>query len=250
MNKMTETEIITRDFLFSNSNLVMHSTIEELSEIVHVSPATIIRTLKKQGFKGFSDYKNELIRRNLNNLEDFSFEIAEVISKNLEEVEKTIELLTVEEIEIAVEKIHKSSRVFIFSTGTTTSVADYIVRKFQLIGLFVINIQDDDLIVHYSTQLKKDECAIYLSQSGETKCIIQGASNAFENNASIISITTNRSSRLSNFSDVTLLSYKSPLKKIMSPIESASRFSLEMTARILTDSYIIYCQGKSIKKSK
>ena len=249
MDRMTSTEILTRDFLTTNSKIVKKSTIEELSEIIHVSPATIIRTVKKMGYSGFSEYKNGLINQRVSLNDEFSYEIAEIISKNLEEVEKTIKLLKVETIEKAVKKMNTAKRLFLFSTGTSCPVANYLQTKLQLTGLFATNLQDDDLIIHFSQLTTPDDCIIIISQSGQTRCLIEAAKNAKKNETKIITLTASKASELPQLSDILLLSYKSPLKKILLPIESSSRFSIEMTARILSDSYIISTQGKSLKNN-
>lgn len=249
MTKYTDAEQKTQDYLNINKSKVIDMTIEELSQAIHVSPATIIRTLKKDGFSGYSEYKNFINDKYRMELNDFSKDVAAVISKNMDEVAQTIKFLRVDVIEEIVKIIDNSTKVYIFSTGTSTSVAEYIERKLYLMGMYPICIDDDDLIVHFSKLMTSDDVAIFISQSGTTKCLLNAAEIASELDVQTVLLTCNSNSKLSKLAKHSLVSYKSPLKTLSTPIESASRFSLEMIARILIDSYIIYKDQKSIKRS-
>ncbi|MGY3749751.1 MurR/RpiR family transcriptional regulator [Vagococcus acidifermentans] len=129
---LSTTEKYTLTYLVQHRDQVVNLTIEKLAENAHVSPATIIRALKKKGYSGYSEYKNLVKHQSVKQHSHFSDEINEVINKNLEEVTKTIEYLSADTIEEAVKAIHKSQRLFIFATGTSISVANYLTRKFQL----------------------------------------------------------------------------------------------------------------------
>ncbi|MGY3751075.1 SIS domain-containing protein [Vagococcus acidifermentans] len=111
-----------------------------------------------------------------------------------------------------------------------------------------MTIDDDDLILYYGEKVTPSDTVIFISLSGETACLVKAADLVKNNRAKIIVLTSNDTSPLYYTADFGLLSYKSPIKKLSTTLETASRFSLEMNARILSDSYIVYSELRSIKR--
>ena len=54
--KLTETEEYTWQYITRDFNEIGKLNISELSQAINVSNATIIRTLKKKGYGGFSEF--------------------------------------------------------------------------------------------------------------------------------------------------------------------------------------------------
>ncbi|EMC15592.1 MurR/RpiR family transcriptional regulator, partial [Streptococcus mutans] len=66
--KLTETEEYTWQYITRDFNEIGKLNISELSQAINVSNATIIRTLKKKGYGGFSEFKHEIEQKKNNSL--------------------------------------------------------------------------------------------------------------------------------------------------------------------------------------
>lgn len=246
---ISQTEMYTWNFLEDNVNKIKNLTIVEVARLGHISTATIIRTLKKYGYDGFSDYRISLKNRKKlsRNKGDFSAEAAEAIEKNREEVTRTIKLLNANEIQTIVRIIDKSEDIYVMSAGPTRSVAEYIANKLQLSGKSCISLDDKDYMTFHANKMKETELLLAISLYGETEEIIIASEIAKKRGAKIITLTSNYKSTLANLADYKIFCYKSKLKKFHIGTDTASRIPLEIIARVLLDMYAIHKHLGKIK---
>mgnify|MGYP002233828505 FL=1 len=81
---------------------------------------------------------------------------------------KTIENISAEEIEKAVELIQESEEILIFSRGLSTNVADELMKKLQLFRKPVSLHDDSKYMAYYARFVNEKSLIIVLSLSGET----------------------------------------------------------------------------------
>lgn len=60
IRQFTETEHHLYRYIMDNRDKVMFMRVRELSEVTHVSPASIVRFTRKLGCEGFSEFKVKL----------------------------------------------------------------------------------------------------------------------------------------------------------------------------------------------
>lgn len=245
--KLTHTEQYIFKYLVDNpDNLKLNIT--ELAHQMHVSTSSIVRTLKKKGYSGYSEYRSLAKSKITRRVGNFSDDINAVINKNLEEVIKTIDLLSAELVEDMVKAIHKADNLYIFALGSTTQIADYLVRKFNLLNRSCFNIDDDDLLLHFSKQSTSKDVILVISQSGETPSLVHAVNVAKIHGSKVLLLSSGLGSTLDRISDLSMLSHESSLKKLeIESVDTASRMSLQMNARILSDSYVVYRNMGQIK---
>ncbi|MDR0299104.1 MAG: MurR/RpiR family transcriptional regulator [Streptococcaceae bacterium] len=248
--EITDTEKQTFIKLELNPQKVLQLGIKDLSVFATASPATIIRSLKKHGFSGYSDYKNFVKRKELRHFNNFSDEVNHVIEKNFIEVNQTLELLEPEIVENLVQVMNRAQTIYIYSTGTTTAIANYINRKLNLIAKPCINVDDDDLFLYYSHQIGLKDVILVLSQSGETNSLINAVKEAKKRGITIMLLTCGKGSRLHHLADYSMLAYKSPVSRYEFDVDSSSRIALQINARILLDCFSIYRNLGTIKMKK
>lgn len=246
---VSSTEMYTWDFLEDNVEKVRTMRVADLAKLGHISAATIVRTLKKHGYEGFSDYKSSLKNRLVYTGEGFSFEARQVIEKNREEVVRTIELLNVDELEQVVKIIHKSQNIYVMSSGPTRSASEYLATKLQFSGKSCISLEDKDYMTFHANKMRKSDLLIAVSLRGETEEIILAGKIAKKRGAKMITLTSEYDSTLARLSDYKVLCYKSKLKKFDVATDTASRISLEIISRILLDMYAIYKRVGKIRES-
>lgn len=242
-NKLSSSEEYLWNYIQENLSDIPDLSIVKLSEDANVSTATIVRTTKKMGYSGYTDFRQQLISKAKNNqqyknLEKVDHDIKQAIFKNKYEVDNTLSMLNVGSIEDAVQKIKKSSDIYIFARGFSEFIAQEMLVKLQLLGKNCVMSSDPNIIVTMSQRIKREDLVIIISLNGETKELVKGAKNAFENGVSTITITTNESGTITKYSEMVLLGYKSQTSYFPDH-EVRSRLPLQVISRILLDSYII-----------
>jgi len=147
----------------------------ELSEEANVSTASIVRTMKKLGYDGFTSFKYDLKKQyqlsnkefpTFNSLEIVDKKIQDVVDKNEQEVRKTIEQLDSKTIEDAMQAIFGARKVFIFSRGLSEMIASEMEIKFHLLERTCEQYVDPNIIKTISHRLNEQDLAIIVSLNG------------------------------------------------------------------------------------
>ena len=118
-HKLSETEQYLWDYIESHILDIPNYSIVKLSEQANVSTATIVRTMKKKGYEGFTAFKHHLKEQenkniNFSSLDKVDKGIRRAILKNEQEVIRTINMIEIGNIEDAIQKIKFAERVIIF----------------------------------------------------------------------------------------------------------------------------------------
>lgn len=243
MQPLSESERYLWDFIQAHLDEISSYSIIKLSEEAMVSTATIIRTMKKQGYDGFSSFKHHLRNDRQTNIqshviENIDAKIKRAILKNEHEVVQTINMINYQQFDEAINSIHRAKKIVIFARGLTEYTAQEAQIKLQLLGKYTEIYTDPNIITIVSTRMAKNQVAIFLSLNGETEELVKAAKNAATDQIKTITFTTNGHSRLAKLSDLTILGYKSQLSSI-NDYEVHSRLPLEILVRILVDAYAI-----------
>lgn len=242
-NKLSESEAYLWKYVSQNITNIQNLSIVKLSELANVSTSTIVRTMKKKGFEGFTSFKHHLKEQsiskiNFSNVEKVDEEIRRSILKNEQEVVRTINMLDTGIIEDAIQKIWSSNRIIIFARGFSELIAEEMTIKFQLAQKYCELHTDPNIIKTISERLNKTDTVIFISLNGETEELVIAANNCYKKEISTILITANKDSRLVNLCELTLVGFKSEIS-FFPDYEVRSRLPLSVIARILLDSYAI-----------
>ena len=108
MATLSPTEAYLWDYIENHQQTVVNLSITQLSVAANVSPATIVRTMKKKGFNGYTEFRHDLLKR-IGDTEPFGIldqvddQIKKVIMQNQIEVYNTLDNLKVSVIEDSVQ---------------------------------------------------------------------------------------------------------------------------------------------------
>ena len=245
-NKLSSSEKFLWTYIQENLTDIPNLSIIKLSEDANVSTATIVRTMKKMGYSGYTDFRQQLTNNTktnfkYKNLEKVDHDIKQAIFKSKYEVDNTLQMLNVGSIEDAIQKIKNSADIYIFARGFSEFIASEMLTKLQLLGKSCIMSTDPNIITTMSKRIKREDLVIFVTLNGETKELVQGAENAYKNGVSTLTITTNEDSSIAKYSEMMLIGFKSQ-SSYFPDYEVRSRLPLQVIGRILLDSYVIRTQ--------
>ena len=251
MEKLSAAEMYTWDFLEENKSKVQLMSITQISELAHVSTATIVRTLKKRGFDGFADFKNSLKRQKSvadaeNKIAGLSEEANQFVFKNLVEVSRTISLLDASELEEIAKVIDQSQMIMTVARGASEGVADDLLHRLQTMSKNAISRYYDDMEM-YAEKLTANDMVLVVSSTGEEAIIISAVKKAKKQAAKIVVLTSDYNSTLASLSDHCLIAYRSKLEREELYGDAGSTIPLELVSRVMVDMYAIYKDKGTIK---
>jgi DNA-binding MurR/RpiR family transcriptional regulator len=246
LGKFSASEQYVVNLVNKERSKIMQMSIVEFADFANVSTATIVRTMKKMGYSGYTDFRHSLGSSNSHEpavLRAADENIRRVITANQREVEETINLLNIGTIEDGVQQIAGASSIYIFARGLSEMIADEMSLKLQLSGKYTQTLHDPNIIMTLAKRVQPDACAIFISLNGETSELVTAARSLHENGVPVITITTNGEAPLTKYTDILFTGYKSE-ESYFPHYEVHSRLPVQVISRILLDSYVVRMREK------
>ena len=169
----------------------------------------------------------------------------EIIKKTTEEITKhalaVIDRIDEEQVSKMIETIINSDCVFIVGTGRSELVGQMFAMRLMHLG-FTVHVVGDVT----TPAIKKTDCLIAISGSGETKTVTLAASTSKDVGASVIGLTANLESTLSKLLDVVInidSKTKEPWKHYTSNVLKGNYDDLTPMGTLFEDSTHLFLDG-------
>lgn len=214
-DSLTKSEKKIARYIIENPKIAIKNSVQEIGEITGTSPASVIRFSKKIGYDSLSDLKIDLasLDSNTNKEEidhiidesDNMIEVLEKVNYKVEEGNKnTISLVNGEMLEEAVRLIKSADTIYIFAIGASGLAAMDFQHKMLRVKKKIIYNLDSAVQLISAMNITPKDIAIGISYSGNTKSVNKSMSEAKENGAKTIAITTSGNNNLSEISDIVI----------------------------------------------
>ena len=218
-DKFNGSEKQLADYILKNKESVINQSIQSLATSTFSSTSTIVRLCRKIGLKGYKDFKIKLsaeLQQHYNDISavnpDFPFteddsnkEIAQKLLELMQtSLKQTSELLTNDLLEHAVRVIFQSRKLGIFAYGDTYISALSFQNKLMKINLNANLPSLTEESKFMAANYTKNDCAILISYSGQSKNTYQLAQILRLNGVKIIAITSDKDSKIAKLSDIVL----------------------------------------------
>lgn len=198
------------DHILSNLDRVNDLSVQELAEEMYISKTSLINFCKKLGFSGYTEMKY-YIKSYISNAEIKISSKSFDTSKNeiLDEVKKTLQLLSEEKILEFCKEILISKHLYICSRGTSKQLAMNFSNSLNMLGISGVFIDNFNLINVMKNHLSADDTVIIISLSGSTQILQDLAQFSKINGSKLLSVTGFRSNPIQELSDNSLNFYSS-----------------------------------------
>ncbi|MER2173141.1 MAG: MurR/RpiR family transcriptional regulator [Carnobacterium sp.] len=229
------------EYILKYPNKVAELTIDEFANEIYISTATVSRTCKKLGFKGYQQLKYALDQYNLTK-EDFhqgdkkNADIAEHITRFQKETEKTLAEVNPSQITRAVELLTNSNLVEFFGVGVSFPFCSDAARKLTFAGKISSARNDWDELRAVANNMKSNDLAILLSHSGETLHLMEYANILKQKQVPFILLAGTQNSYLETLADFTITAYSESF--YYKDIDMSSRFSISLLMDLIIFEYI------------
>lgn len=192
------------EFILENPQLVMNSSIKQVSLASNCSEATIVRFCKELEFEGFKDLKmgiltslnlqKETLQQGIHKqlLKDTNIEdsVAIISHNNQQAILDMLKLMDYGKLESAIELLYCARSIYIAGVGASALVAQDFLLKCQRINKQCEALLDMHQMLVKSVHLTEGDVIFLVTYSGETPEIIDFAKLAKEKNIPIIALTT------------------------------------------------------------
>jgi DNA-binding MurR/RpiR family transcriptional regulator len=242
-NDLSNAELHLWEIVQNNPQKIAKMSIVKLSQFAHVSTATIVRTMQKMGYSGYTSYRESLKLQDRSNsnfdvLNEADDKIKSVITKNEIEMNNTLHNLSYSNIEDSISMTKQAKVVYIFARGLSESIGQEIMVKLQLTGKYVEFHSDPNIIKTASKRIKQDALVIFISLNGNTPELVDAAKSLSQHDVPTITFTTNPKGQLASLSTLTFMGYMSKTN-YFPDYEVRSRLPLQIITRIFSDAYSV-----------
>lgn len=194
------------DFFLSKKEEISYMSLQEITKKIKISEATIVRFVKKIGYKGFIDFKLEVAKQTKTLYEQSSGDYIENIHNNINRtINNTKELMNADDIDKAINLIQTSKNIYIFGLGASGVAAMEMENRLLRYGLFTTSVTDSQFQIMYAATVTKDDLIIVISLSGESLELVYPLTLAKNNKCKIISITNHAMSTIAKLANISLL---------------------------------------------
>ncbi len=221
-SQLNKTEKKVADYILKNIDNIFRYPLSELANLSGTSQGAWVRFCKSIGFDGMKDLKkslfvelNDTITENENASPQLQFtdikehstyiSMAETVClSSIQAIESTLKLFDEVMLSNVVDKITHAKAIRIFGVGASGLVADDLYYKLLRIGYNVSFNHDTHISLTYASTISTEDVAIFISNTGETKEILETLDFAKNNGAITLAITKFGKSSLAQSVDYVL----------------------------------------------
>ena len=210
-NSFTNTEKKLAEYIIKNKDEVVGLSAQELSSKADISPAAVVRFSKTLGYKGFTALKVDLAKDRderddetsviINEDDSLKDIIRKVKVSNISSIDETIGLMNVDTMKNIIEAMINAKRIYLFGIGASGLVALDLQQKLLRINKSTLYQIDPHTQIASAVHIEKEDVAIGISYSGETKEVNVPLKIAKEKGAKTIAITRYNKNSLTKISD-------------------------------------------------
>ena len=221
------------DYILADPVHITSISIQQMAAELDIAESSIIRFCKIVGCAGFSEVKLLLAKyspksvrtifEDLSETDSISTISESVFSRNIDTLERALQLLDFEKIEQAVGVLSRAENILILGVGASGNIAEDFYIRLMRIGIRAVSLTDSHLMQIQASQCGPDTAVIAISHTGKTREIVSAVRTARECGAPTIGITGYPDTPLKEVSDICLELY-SPEQLFVSP--RVAQFSL------------------------
>ncbi|GLB29841.1 transcriptional regulator [Lacrimispora amygdalina] len=198
---LSESEEAVLHYMIDHIDEVMKMGVRGVAKNTFTSTSTIMRLTKKLGYSGFVDMHYKLLPL-VKNVEISSIVNEEFInyfhSNSIFQYNSYTQLRDFAKLLYDM----KSSFIFIYATGFSAIAAEYLYKKFLVLGKKCILASGMDSVGVFENNLDEIGLMVVISKSGETKLVLDKVKTAKENQIKTISFTSENTNSVNELADI------------------------------------------------
>lgn len=246
--QLTKSEKKIADFILNSPHKIINMSVQDLSNEIHTSTASIVRFSKKITDKGFQELKIAISRYlpddaiHNNHLELADNESVDTLkTKMLSRATDTMNYVSTYIDEYSIDSIcetmKRSNTIFLFGYGASLVIVTDLFQKLSRIGLNVRLLQETHLFISTLATHDENDCIIFVTNQGNHSEMQSMAKVAMDYNIPIITISSSNDNPVAKVSDHTLI-YGQTDENELRMAATTSLFAQLFTVDILYYRYI------------
>ena len=197
---LSKSERKVAEVILASPSTVIHSSIAALAKQANISEPTVNRFCRRLDTKGYPDFKLHLaqslangtpyVNRHVDENDTADEYTAKIFESTMASLELARKSLDANDINRSVDVLTQANKISFFGLGASAIVAHDAQNKFFRFNVPVVYF--DDILMQRMSAInsRQGDVVIVISHTGRTKSLVEVASLAKENDATVIGITT------------------------------------------------------------
>lgn len=240
INSLNNSEKELYNYIIRNMEEVKKSTIRDLAAKCYVSPATIIRFLRKIGFSGYSDFSAIIKYTDINIVENtnpFVVSQENYRIEYLKNIYESVRVLDEAKVDKIIELLKGKPRIVVMARGLNKSVAHYFEYIFSGLGFEVVFPEDHYFRKMLLNGIRNNDLVFFLSYGGEDRKLIWDIEQLnIKSKATVVSITSANNNPVQNMSHINLYVFADSIQ--FNEIDMTSRISMISIIELIAYKYM------------
>ena len=204
------------EFILEDPKRASRMTIVEISNELGVAESTVFKFTKRLGYKGFRDFRTDLLAEEYDpsisinesvSEDDSPLDVArKVFRSSAKSMEDTLALLSENDLGRALDLLASARRIAFFGCGESGILAQDAYHKLVRTSITCLLTVDSHMQLTQASLLGDGDVALVFTHSGLTREMIEVARLASEGGARVIVITSYPSKQISRHADVVFVS--------------------------------------------
>lgn len=219
MTGFSKGQKLIAQYILAHYDKAAFMTAAKLGTTVGVSESTVVRFASELGFEGYPQLQRslqELIRNRLTSvqrMEVTSDQLGEdnvlhkVLNLDIEKIRRTMEKISVEDFEKAVDTIVSAKNIYILGVRSASALSGFMSFYFNQIfdSVRLVNTTSTSEMFEQIMRIKQDDVFIGITFPRYSKRTVNAAAFAKQNSAKVIAITDSEASPIAEVADHLLL---------------------------------------------
>lgn len=205
-------EKLIADFIINNPKDAVNPSIDTLAKLAGTSETTVVRFVRKIGFKGYQTFRIALAQESMSvnsqvfeiNLDDKDDVSSLIFKHTIQVLESSATTLNSKDILKIAKRMIKSKSTYLFGLGGSNICAREAYHKFIRTGIICQFSEDFHMQLMLASQSSKDDCAIIFSHLGNNHDTIAIAEELKARKCKLFVVTSYENSPLARMADVIL----------------------------------------------
>jgi DNA-binding MurR/RpiR family transcriptional regulator len=202
---LTIAEQTVANYILNHADKVVISTVTSLAEATSTSLATVLRLIKKLGYKTFGEFKLDLT---INLVEAKKHENAypkTLMEEITDSIAATQDTLDYESIQAVASTLAEAQKIVICGYGVSYAVAYFLYFKLLKLGLPAVLVSNSYEAEAITPLHNKNEVLVVVSGSGSSKNILKLAQSFKDSGNLVVSFSNMEKSPLNQICDCKLI---------------------------------------------
>lgn len=234
-NSLSDAEKSVVDFINDHESQIPSLSITNIAEKTFTSTATVSRSIQKCGFQGISELRYKIAQKDTQHKQDYSsYVMNSILDKTYQECTQTLNNVSIPAILKAIEYIKDAKRVFIYSRGFTSLIAEEFQMYLQLLGYDAVIVKDVMWMTNTKHIVTKDDAVFILSVRNSTRELAVSAQAAHQLGAKVITCCCKTPVNLEEYSDIVITGHSEIIIRTKGQV-AYSRIPLSIITRTIIE---------------